>query len=698
MLDTNNYTQRTKNIWFPNQKEPIYDRNDEVLVKNFIKYWKLEKQRMREGFILPGTDLYISGWLYWHTVYWKIAMYVDSVMPGKKVRIIDTPLFRDIEWDTDQDFQRCEKEGRFYDLVGARDFGKSIIAASRAAWNYTLFDKSESVISGGEYSYIKLVTEKIEDGLINLHPVLAKKRLINDWKKEIIAGFKDKTTGIPSNKSSLSAIKIRNYEGGTKTMAANGTRPGFHLFDEQGTVKNLIACVKDSDGCWWSGNSTKPSCLFMLAGTGGDMEVGAQAAEIFLKPAAYNMLEFDDIWEGRGKIGKFIPATRAKMAFKEPWTLAKYLKIDNPVLDNITILVSNEERALEEWWKPEYEKALKSGNQKTVLKFKAYWPLKPSDSFLILTKNDFNVEAAAAQQARLKGVGSTGTPVELYHDGERVKHRFTDKLPINQYPAGDYGLDAPPVIWEFPISDEPPFGLYTAGVDPYRFSNSANSESLGAVYIFKRVHDIAGEKYENMFVASYVARPDNKEIWNETARMLIKYYNAFTLCENDEYSFIDYMVKKGDAARYLSPQPQWLKDIVPNSAVRRDYGIHRSSERIRSHLDGLLKKYLDETIYLQKDDNGSIIKEVLGVTKIFDIMLLEEIMRFDFDGNFDRVVAAELAIALADHLNPQFMVTNTDKDPRLKSYFERQKSSRSVLDYAPPSRRQYNQRTSKLFM
>jgi hypothetical protein len=45
----------------------------------------------------------------------------------------------------------------------------------------------------------------------------------------------------------------------------------------------------------------------------------------------------------------------------------------------------------------------------------------------------------------------------------------------------------------------------------------------------------------------HVARPDKKETWEEQARLLV---NARTLCENDEISFIDYMIAKGDA-RYL---------------------------------------------------------------------------------------------------------------------------------------------------
>lgn len=673
------YTRETTNIWFPNQQEPIYDPEDEKLMVKFKEYWALEKERMREGFYIANGKVFISGWLYWHTVYWKIAMYLTNEQ-GKKFRKIDTPYLRDIEWDVAADFTRCENEGRFYTLVGSRDFGKSIIAASRSGWLYTLFEKSESVISGGEKSYIKLATDKIEDGLTNLHPILKKNRLSNDWNKEIRAGWKDKKTNQPSPKSSNSTILVRNYEMGNKTMAANGTRPGFHLIDEIGTLPNLISCVKDSDGCWWSGTGDKPSALVMLAGTGGDMEVGLEASEIFYAPEAYNMLEFEDIWEGRGKIGRFIPATRARMNYKYPKTLAAYLSIESPDLEKITILDSDEGRALKEWWEPAHIKARKSGNQKTVLKFKAYWPIKPSDSFLVLTKNNFNVEAAQHQQKKIKDTGMTGTPVRLVHNGERIIHEYTDEFPITEYPLKTQSPDSPIVIWEFPIDETPPFGLYVAGVDPYRQASAAYSDSLGAVYIFKRIHDIQSEKYQNMFVAAYVARPDSKDKWNETARMLIKYYNAYTLCENDEYSFIDYMIKKGDAPRYLATQPEWLKEIVPTSQVHREYGIHRSSDRIRNHLDGLFKSYLDEVVHQVKDDEGSVISETLGVTRVFDPMLLEEIVKFNADGNFDRVIAAELAIAMADHLNPQFVVSGINTDPRFKSYFNRQKGSSPIVD------------------
>lgn len=681
MIDYKSFRQDTKNIWFPNQVEPVHDPQDANQMTIFNAYWDKEIERLRYGFNIDGAE--VSGWLYWHTVYWKIAMYVekeDAKGNTRKSRIIATPYLRDLEWDIAQDFLACEREGKFYSLVGSRDFGKSIIAASRAGWLYSMFSKSESVISGGAKDYIKLATDKIEDGLTNLHPILKKQRIASNWDKEVRAGWKDKKTNQPSEKSSNSTILVRNYEMGNKTMAANGCRPGFHLIDEIGTLPNLIGCFKDSDGCWWSGDGDKPSALVMLAGTGGDMEVGAEAAEIFRTPAGYNMLEFDDVWEGTGKIGRFIPATRVKMKYKFPTPLSKYLGIESEALSKISILVSDEEMTKTEWWDKEYAKAIKSGNQKTVLKFRAYWPLKPSDSFIVLTKNDFNTDAAYAQQNRIRGLERTGTPVELYHDGQKIVHRFVDKLPISEFPVKNQSTDAPIQIWEFPVEEVPPFGLYTAGVDPYRQGRAEYSDSLGAVYIFKRVHDIVSEKYQNIFVAAYVARPDSKEKWNETARLLIKYYNAYALCENDEYSFIDYMIKKGDAAKHLCPQPSWLREVVPNTRVNRDYGIHRSSDRIRAHLDGLLKKYLDEVIHQKRDEEGSVISETLGVTRVFDPMLLEEIIKFNADGNYDRVIAAELAIAVAEHLDPQFIVSSSKRDPRIEAYFGKKKQLNSLFE------------------
>jgi hypothetical protein len=263
----------------------------------------------------------------------------------------------------------------------------------------------------------------------------------------------------------------------------------------------------------------------------------------------------------------------------------------------------------------------------------------------------------------------------LYDDGEGIKHEFTDKLPISNFPLKNVDMkDAPVVIYEFPI-DTPPYGLYVAGVDPYRQGKSSYSSSLGSVYIYKRMHQLTGEKYQDMFVASYCARPDKKETWEEQARLLIKYYNARALCENDEISFIDYMISKNDS-HYLERQPDWLKEIVPNTTVRRDYGIHRSSEKIRDFLHGCLKKYTEEALVTERDDDGNIISETKGMVKIFDPVLLEEMIQYNEDGNFDRIIAAELAIAMAMKMDPIMGKIGGTGDARVMSMQKRNKNNK----------------------
>jgi hypothetical protein len=195
-----------------------------------------------------------------------------------------------------------------------------------------------------------------------------------------------------------------------------------------------------------------------------------------------------------------------------------------------------------------------------------------------------------------------------------------------------------------------------------------------------------------MFVASYCARPDKKETWEEQARYLIKYYNARALCENDEISFIDYMISKGDA-HYLERQPDWLKEIVPNTTVRRDYGIHRSSEKIRDFLHGCLKKYTEEVIHVEKNDQDEITSEVKGMGKIFDPVLLEEMIQYNEDGNFDRIIAAELAIALAMKLDPIMGRSGGKEDDRITALYSKKQKNTLFSE----SRGIFNSNKRKLF-
>lgn len=610
--------------------------------------WEVEK--CMGGVTIGGV--YISGWLYWHLNHWYIRIDKQDAY-GNDIRDKSLPELRDNEWIRAEYLEQCKKEKKGYMEIGARQTGKSELEASYFGMNAILFRNTQNVIVCGNDNDLSLLKDKVDFGLNNLWKGIAIPRLDKTWRSnQVRLGYKK-----PDGDDEIwSYIVIRNAKDGHNTEVAAGTTAKTFIMDEIGKY-SFASAFKAAEPAFKGKFGWR--AVPILVGTGGAFEHGKDAENFFYNPDANNFIGVTD----NGKTTAIFLSGLYRQDCKYETTLDKWLETEKGIvisdrteLSNIKIHVADKEKArqiIEE----ERNKVKDNPDRTLFLKQKMYYPLTVDECFLTAGHNIFDIEAAKRQKARLLSQGRTGTPVILFHDGEKIRHEFTDKLPITNFPLRpNDDKDAPIVIYEFPV-ENPPYGLYVAGVDPYRQGKAEYSSSLGSVYIYKRMTSITGETYQNMFVASYSARPDKKETWNEQARLLIKYYNARTLVENDEMSFIDYMISKGDA-RYLESQPQWLKEIVPNTTVNRDYGIHRSAEKIRIFLHETFKRYMEEVIYREKDENGVITKEVLGITKILDPVLLEEISRYNDEDNFDRVIAAELAVALAMKLDPIFGVVH----------------------------------------
>lgn len=623
--------------WFINQRR-IPDRESE----EYKAFFAFHKELCLNGAMMDGQ--YINPFLYWHLNIWHTEVDVIDDY-GRINQKYANPYLRDNEWLVTNEIDRAHKERKGLVILGIRRFAKSVIEASYIAHGATFDENSQNIIAGLNAPDIKLITDKIDKGLNFLPTAWRWQRIEDNWKNQVTLGIK--TRG--GERIPFSQILIRNLDEGNNEEAIAGTKPRRLIIDEIGKgsfLRGLQAAIPGFTTPFGWG------CSPILTGTGGDMKKFMDAKSLMFDVENFNFLTYNNAKDERRVHGLFI-GHQYRMEAKEESSLGLYLgKDESSSLHQVKMLVSNEEKATE-ITNGNLERLRKAGDRMAYLKEKMYYPQEVDDIFLNEDTNIFDIEAAKRQKARLLSEERTGTPVVLYDDGNGVKHTFTDKLPITQFPikATDQ-KDAPVVIYEFPV-ESPPYGLYVAGVDPYRQGKSAYSDSLGSVYIYKRMTSISGEKYQDMFVASYCARPDDKKTWEEQARLLIKYYNARTLCENDEISFIDYMISKGDA-HYLERQPDWLKEIVPNTTVRRDYGIHRSAEKIRDFLHGCLKKYTEEVVHEEKDDDGNVTSQVKGMSKIFDPVLLEEMIQYNEDGNFDRIIAAELAIALAMKLDPIF--------------------------------------------
>lgn len=644
--------------WFINQKRLPDKDSDE-----YEMFFEFHKELCTNGAMMGGV--YINPFLYWHLNIWHTEVDVIDER-GRIAQKYANPLLRDNEWLVTNEIDRAHQEKKGLVILGIRRFAKSVIEASYIGWGATFDENSQNIIAGLNAPDIKLITDKIDKGLNFIPEAWRWQRIEDNWKNQVTLGIKTKS----GERIPFSQILIRNLDEGNNEEAIAGTKPRKLIIDEIGKGNFLRGLQAATPGF------TTPfgwGCSPILTGTGGDMKKFMDAKSLMFDVNNFNFLEYNNQKDESRIHGLFISA-KYRMEAKDESTLGAYLnEPKSSDLYNVKMLVSDEEKALK-ITNDNLDKLKKAGDRLAYLKEKMYYPQEVDDIFLNEDTNIFDIEAAKRQKTRLLQQQRTGTPVVLFNDEGKICHEFTDKQPITNFPLKGSDLkDAPVVIYEFPV-ENPPYGLYVAGVDPYRQGKSEYSSSLGSVYIYKRMHEITGEKYQDMFVASYCARPDKKETWEEQARLLIKYFNARTLVENDEISFIEYMKAKGDA-HYLERQPQWLMEVVPNTTVRREYGIHRSSEKIRNYLHSCLKNYMEEVIYTEKDEEGNVTKELQGVGKIFDPVLLEEIIQYNDSGNFDRIIAAELAIAQALKMDPLMGKISGSADERVASMFKPNKKN-----------------------
>ena len=81
------------------------------------------------------------------------------------------------------------------------------------------------------------------------------------------------------------------------------------------------------------------------------------------------------------------------------------------------------------------------------------------------------------------------------------------------------------------------------------------------------------------------------------------------------------------------------------------------------------------------------------MSKILDPVLLEEIIQYNDQGNFDRIVAAELAIAQALKMDPILGKVGGSGDGRVQALFKPNRNNQLFTE----SRGLFQRKKSKLF-
>lgn len=621
---------------------------------DYIQFWEQEKERCLHGYVAPDGDE-ITGYHYFYLNYSPImkleeVKYTDKYgnERTRRERVLGFPRFYDYDYYYFNAIEDAEDQGKHMAVLKARQKGYSFKGASMLVRNYELIPGSKNFAVASEQKFL------IGDGLLtkawqimdfcDKYTAWAKQRLTST-RLERVSGFKITDEFGKSTEqgylSSITGITLKN-----DPERIRGTRGKLVLWEEGGKFPNLLTAwrveqpaVETDDGVAFG--------LMIAFGTGGT-EGGSfdGLKDLFYKPDAYNILGFPNIWDDNAeetKCGFFVPS----------WSNMDTQNHEFMDKDGN----SYREKSITELIRQ--RNVIKDGGatQQSIDRFISERPIKPQEAVLELGKNIFPRKLLMDQLTRIrtnKKLQSMKHIVDLSWDNGKVKATEKKSGDITTYHLKkDDKPDGSVVIWEYPVQD-PPFGLYIGGCDPYDHDESFTN-SLGSTFIFKRVR--AGEAWNDVIVAEYSGRPATAEEYYENVRKLLVFYNARLLFENERKGIYPYFTNK-HCDYLLADQPdKVITEVFKDSKVSRRKGCHMTKS-IRDYGEGkILEWMMDE--YEPGHPN---------IERIFSEPLIEELIENDGIKNVDRVIALCMVMLYREELYQIKVSAAKDKNKQVELF------------------------------
>ena len=656
-------------IYLKNKPKWVKGLSFDKQTRDVQQFYLWELKKIREGITVGGIKFH--PWSYWHINHWHIFQDIEHE-DGSTERVNSRPLLRDNEYFINENVLRADtkpKKGLL--LFGTRRFSKSATIASWSAWNSQIKyggEASINAIIGGNQEDLDSITSYIDHGLEYLHPMFKLNRISRDWGKGAVFGKK-----LKNNETEIfSKISVTNLNmGGKKSnQKTAGPTPVSWVCDEIGKFdfkKSWEAAKPSFDtgkGSW----RISP----WLLGTSGNIETVADAMSLVNNPEIHNLLVMDwslierknpnPTWT-RKNWGIFVPGQMSLAVQKVKSNLSEYLEIDNEELKNISIEVTPWEEANKKLL-TELEE-LRKKDITSYYNRRMFYPLDTDDCFLQDGYNPFPSSEALVHKSHLLETGDYGKNVELYRNpvSNIIEYNLSDKE-LPKFPHEGGNIDSPFILFEEPPEPEERgiCQLYCGGLDHYKHDTSSG-DSLGAFYIFKRRQNIF-DLFQNSIVACYVARPNTMDKFNHNVELLMKLYGAEVLQENADISFQQYLMRRNEVDIWLMNGEKLAQKQINSRAFQNNkYGLTPNVKNLQ-YIFQLVVDYCWEILEEGEDENGVKITRY-GITRIKDIMLLEEIIAYKKGQNHDRILAFGYALAWAQYLDdinvlPKRNKSNTD--------------------------------------
>ena len=375
--------------------------------------------------------------------------------------------------------------------------------------------------------------------------------------------------------------------------------------------------------------------MFIAAGSVGDLEQCNPLKEMITNPVANDIYAVEtDLIDADGTIGM------AGLFIPEQWSMPPYIDDYGNSLVKEAEAAIHEER---ERWKNELN------GEQFQLRI-SQKPLNIAEAFAYRKASVFPQGILSRQLKRIEEKEYPYELIELDRDEKGIFAKRTNKLPISRFPVDRKQVDKTGsiVVWERPVKS-PEFGAYYASIDPVSEGKTTTSDSLCSIFVYKNATEvtrtmISGDVEQflekDKIVASWCGRFDDINKTHERLELIIEWYNAWTIVENNISLFIQHMISR-KKQRYLVPKQQilFLKDLGSNNTVYQEYGWKNTGTLFKSHLISYAIEFLREVIDEETDVGGIVTNQTLGVERIPDGMLIKEMLAYYPGLNVDRLVA-----------------------------------------------------------
>jgi hypothetical protein len=617
----------------------------------YYKYWKEQQRRCIEGYSVEGVK--ITGNHYFYLNFCRIKITIEEDEYGKPVKkkvgkkVIKSPEF----WDGDYEFfwifeiarngiSREELDklnlrhkplsidgGMHVMCLKARRKGFSFKDAAIAANMFTHTPKSLTLVGAYEYGYARTTISMAIDYLnfIDEHTAWTKRRLVST-RDHVKSGYKENINGTDVVKGYQSEILALSFK--DNPDAARGKDASLVIFEEAGTFAGLKAAYAATLPSLQDGSVT--TGILVCYGTGGSMQAGILEFEsMFYDPETYDFIEFENTWDDHAdkSCAYFFADYQNKVGFMD--------KDGN----------SNYEKA------KMYEESMREKIKKTTRdpqsldRYIVERPFNPKEGFLKIANNIYPVADIAdwrnkiLSNSRYTNIGVAGFVIET-PEGLKFKPD-SNARPIIDFPVKT-GADLTGCVMQYqaPFRDgsgTTPDDIYIVAVDPYAFDESTGA-SIGAAYVIKKINRFSSP--DDMIVASYIGRPHSQDEYNDNLFLLAEYYNAKIGFENDRGNIIDYAKRKKKIPMLIEEIEIIDKsDNIHLKKLGRKYGMSMGSAERKGQGDIYFRDWLKTKRGVDADGN-----QIWNLHYIYDIGLLDELIKYDIKGNFDRISAAKVGM------------------------------------------------------